>query len=118
MATMFDILNDVSPSPMPNVRHYKRTPNIIARQKSFQGEQNDSFLLLVMLVIEVYPEVRELNYTSSGFVMMIRAVVLKAPKESTQLEGPLCLLYGMCRKEHISPKMRFIDDDRFIGCTW
>jgi hypothetical protein len=39
--------------------------------------------------------------------MMIKVIMLKALGESTQLEGSLCLLYGMCRKEHISSKMRW-----------
>jgi len=67
---MFGTLKDVTPSPMPNVRHCKRTPNIIARQKIFQGEHNGAFLLFVMLVIGMLLKVRQLNYTSFGFVMM------------------------------------------------
>lgn len=37
----------------------------------------------------------------------IRVVVLEALGENMQLEGLWCLLYGLCRKEHISPKMRW-----------
>jgi len=81
---MFGTLNDVTPSPMPNVQCCKRTQNIIARKKSFQGEENEAFMLLIMLVIGVLREVRQLSYTSSGFVMMIR-VVLEAPRKSMQL---------------------------------
>jgi hypothetical protein len=58
---MFGTLNDVTPSPMPNVQHCKRTTHVIAKQKSFQGEQNGVFLLLVMLVIGVLPEVQQLS---------------------------------------------------------
>ncbi len=51
-----------------------------------------------MLVIGKYLKAWELSYTSSGFVMMIRAIMLKALRENAWLEGSLCLLYGMCRK--------------------
>jgi hypothetical protein len=70
MVMMFGTLNDVTLSPMPNVWHCKRTPSTIAKQKSFQGEQNGVFLLLVMLVIGVLPKVRQLSYISFGFVMI------------------------------------------------
>jgi hypothetical protein len=71
MVMMFGTLNDVTPSPMPNVRHCKRTPSTIAKQKSFQGEQNGVFLFLVMLVIGVLPKVQQLSYTNFGFVMIL-----------------------------------------------
>jgi len=106
VVTMFDTLNDVTPSPMPNVWHPKRTLSTIARQKLFQREHNGAFLFLVMLVIGVLPKMRQLNYTSFGFVMMIKVVMLEALVENTLLEGPLCLFYGLCRKEQISPKMK------------
>ncbi len=48
---------------MPTVWNHKRSLNIIARKKSFQGEQNGAFLLFVMLVFKVLPEVQQLNYT-------------------------------------------------------
>jgi hypothetical protein len=96
---MFGTLNDVTPSLMPNVQHYKRTPSTIARKKSFQGEHNGAFLLFVMLVIGVLPKVWQSNYTSFGFVMMIEAIVLEASGESMQMEGRLCFLYGLCKKE-------------------
>jgi hypothetical protein len=63
VVTMFDTLNNVTPSPMPTVWNHKRSLNIIARKKSFQGEQNGAFLLFVMLVFKVLPEVQQLNYT-------------------------------------------------------
>ncbi len=63
------------------------------------------FLLLVMLVIGVFIEVRQLSYTSSGFITMITIVFLEAPGGNTQLVGMLCLLYGLCNKGQISFKM-------------
>ncbi len=60
MVMMFGMLKNVTPSPMPNVPYCKRTPNIIARQKIFQGEHNGTFLLLVMLVIRMLQEVQQL----------------------------------------------------------
>jgi hypothetical protein len=40
------------------------------------------------------------------FIMMITIVVLEAPRGSMQLVGPLCILYGMCKKGIISLKMK------------
>jgi len=58
---MFGTLKDVTLSPMPNGWHCKGTPSTITRQKLFQGEDNGAFLLLVMLVIRVLPNVRGLR---------------------------------------------------------
>ncbi len=64
---------------MFNVRDCKRTQNIIAKWRSFKKEQTMGFLLLVMLVIGVFVEVRQLSYTNSDFIMMITIVFLEAP---------------------------------------
>jgi hypothetical protein len=39
------------------------------------------FLFLVMLVIGVLVEVRQLSYTSFGFIMMITIILLEAQEE-------------------------------------
>jgi hypothetical protein len=44
-------------------------------------------MFLIMLVIGVFPEGRQLSYTSFGFVMMISIVVSETLRGSMQFEG-------------------------------
>jgi hypothetical protein len=84
---MFGALNNVPKSQMLNVWHCKRTPNIIAKQKSFIKKKIMAFMFLVMLVIGMRPWVWQLSYTSSNFSIMIIIVMLVAQGGNMQLIG-------------------------------
>jgi len=56
-----------------------------------------------MLVIGVLREVQQLSYTSYGFVMIIRVVVLEASKESMQLTCLLCFLMACVGNNRFHP---------------
>ncbi len=100
------VLSVVPLNPTLNAMLYKKTLAMrVVRWKSYHKKWLLAFLLHIMMVGGIASKVVFESHIDFGFVMMIWIIILKVLEQSMRLIDPLCLYYGLFKKEPISFRM-------------